>query len=350
LAVSLVGCATPVEESNEDGRNDGVVASFSGWELSRDDFRAEFVRTRGDSAYAASDEPIRIEFANLLLNKEILLLVAGETCSEPDPKRQRLDRVLYEKNLLRRFVEKQGEQARPNPGYLDSLTAANLAFHEATFPLVRERFGAYWDSIRTARRAGVAFNVQEIVAPIWLFSATEQMEPVFALEEATGSVADFVLSLDSVDVDFWPTRGDSARVNEQIKQRVRRLFFVRESERLGVDEDEQFRAKMGRVRELHLLDQFRDRFIRTGADLTETDLRGHFDRHMEFYRAEERGRNHTAPSTSSAATDDELFAAVRSQVERNALEEWVDLEIDRVIVERRDRVDAQVHDARLRDK
>ena len=409
VALSLVLVACGAEDPNS-------VASFRGYSLDAATLRSEFERVNAEIPWETTTVEQRADFADLLLKKEMLVRLADEACPVPDKKRARLDRILYEKDLVREFLvarrerfsmsaeEIEAEAAklqrkarvhlatirqddienvraemiaggdyeqvarkyasdlgpqgrgfaettigldnmpRPilravflddvpagtvvgpvsstrgifflrvieytpwdltqisgamdrassvvedvyyqpfNQAYVESLTAASgLEFHPDSYPLVLEIMKTFWDSVNVARMGGEPIEFQEFQAPVWLVPADQAAVPVLELFGKTYGVRDFVESLNDVDLDYWVTLGSLPKIQFQIESRAQRLLSVLQAEKTGVPERASFKAEMKRLREEHLLQQFRERYLWGKFVPDDAVLQAEFREHADVY-------------------------------------------------------------------
>ena len=167
----------------------------------------------------------------------------------------------------------------------DSLRkASGLQFHQENYPLIRERFAAFWDSIEVLRREGRMFDFQGMRAPIWRFSTEEQARPLFDLWGRTRSVGEYLGSLNRIDLDFWPTVGEVEKIQGQIEGRCNRLLLEEEAVKLGFPERPEFSAVLAPLRERYLLEQYYDQLTAEIAPPTPEELKAEFARQGDAWR------------------------------------------------------------------
>jgi hypothetical protein len=146
--------------------------------------------------------------------------------------------------------------------WMDSLKkSAGYGFHPEGYPIVQERFAAFWDSVDGLGRAGVRYDFQSAAAPVGGLTAERQATPLYDFY-GPRTVADYLQGLDSVDLDYWPTRGSAEKINRQIEARLNRLLLRHEAFRIGLNHSEGFRALMTPVEERLRLDELYERTTR----------------------------------------------------------------------------------------
>ena len=102
LVLASAACDRAAEEA--------VVASVDDYSLTLQEVRSEYDRVNEEGAWDKATVEERADFASLLLDKQMLLMLARENCPEPDTKRARLERILAERTLIRVAEESRREQ------------------------------------------------------------------------------------------------------------------------------------------------------------------------------------------------------------------------------------------------
>jgi len=102
LLFAFAACDRAAEEA--------VVASVDDYSLTLQQVRSEYDRVNEEGAWDAASVDERADFASLLLDKQMLVMIAREHCPEPDVKRERLERILAEKTLVRLAEEGRREK------------------------------------------------------------------------------------------------------------------------------------------------------------------------------------------------------------------------------------------------
>lgn len=167
----------------------------------------------------------------------------------------------------------------------DSLTkASGLNFHPESYPLVQERFAAFWDSIEVLRREGRMFDFQGMRAPRWRFTAEEQARPLVDLWGHTRSVGEYLESLNRIDLDFWPTIGEMEKIQGQIEGRCKRLLLEEEAEKLRFPDRPAFQAIIAPLRERYLLEQYYDQLTAEIVPPAPEELKAEFARQGDAWR------------------------------------------------------------------
>lgn len=185
-AIVAFGCGPDLPE--------GAVASMDGWVLDEDGLAAEYDRVAQLDARKlaeASRQPVepasylnatpqeRLDFARLLLDKELLLRLAREACPEPDSIRQRRVRVLYEKRLVNGFLDFKRRSFRVSPEEGEQVVQAlsrrvrvtRAEIPEANRALVQQEMvsGGVFDEV--ARKYAAGGRVEQAALDFREFSA-----------------------------------------------------------------------------------------------------------------------------------------------------------------------------------
>lgn len=160
--------------------------------------------------------------------------------------------------------------------FVDSLrTASGRKVHLQATPTIQAGMRAHWDSLEAETEAGTRVNFRHLPAPTWRFEDAAGRGPAVDLYGKTYSARDFIATLDDVDLDFWPTTGDSQRIRSQIENRLTRLMCELEARKLRVDQRPAFGERQRRAEELGLLDQLRETVI-ARQQISDADLQEAF--------------------------------------------------------------------------
>jgi len=160
--------------------------------------------------------------------------------------------------------------------FLDSLrTASGRKVYPQATPIVQAGMRAHWDSLEAVTEAGTRVNFRHLPAPTWRFEDEAGLGPAVDLFGKTYSAREFIATLGDVDLDFWPTTGDTQRIRTQIENRLTRLMCELEARKLRVDQRPAFRERQRRPEELGLLDQLRETLV-ARQQISEADLQEAF--------------------------------------------------------------------------
>lgn len=143
--------------------------------------------------------------------------------------------------------------------WLDSLrTAAKFQIHPESYPVIRKRMVAFWDSLDALRTSGIEVDYGILPAPsVSSLTREERDTPVFDMFGKTETVAGFFRGLEEYDLSRWPF-GDSLRMVGRIRERAERLLTQKEAENLGFDKSPAFAARMKRLNEQAFLTLYHD--------------------------------------------------------------------------------------------
>jgi hypothetical protein len=151
-------------------------------------------------------------------------------------------------------------------------------------PLMRHLAEMY-DSL-TFRTAGVQVDFQSLEPPFERFTKAELALPLVHWSGGTMSVGDFLESLRKIDLDFWPTMGDTAKIRLQIMRRMDRLAQFREAEKVKTADLPDFRTDIRRKRQELYLDRFhRENLQVYGRKITDGDVAAYWQKHGDAYRS-----------------------------------------------------------------
>jgi parvulin-like peptidyl-prolyl isomerase len=141
--------------------------------------------------------------------------------------------------------------------WIDSLrSASGLVFHPEVYPLMVERFGAFWDSIEGLRGQGIAYDFAGTRAPSWRLSEEDRARPVYEMWGRTHTLDDYFESLNGVDLDLWPTSSKLENVSKQLEARVGRLLVEGQAEKEGFVQSERMRSALAPIHEKWMLEEY----------------------------------------------------------------------------------------------
>jgi hypothetical protein len=160
----------------------------------------------------------------------------------------------------------------------------NHVFAEGLDPIMRH-FAAMYDSLQTKNR-GAMVDFQAVTPPVERFSQAELALPLAKWKDGTMSVGEFLETLRKIDLDFWPTVGDTAKIRSQIARRIARLGHMEEAEAARTADDPVFQPELRRKRQELYLDRFHGEHLAIyGQRVTEADVADYWQKHGEEYRS-----------------------------------------------------------------
>jgi hypothetical protein len=156
----------------------------------------------------------------------------------------------------------------------DSLTRAlgYRLFPEAC-SVVADAIQAYLDSVSAARPPGAPPEQWSLRAPYWRLSPADRNRPLAVLERDTLTAAEFVRTLDEIDVRHWPHLGPASRQVRDVDERMARRMLAIDARQHGVDAGADFGQAAQRLRDEVLLDEYHDRVLlpRIAVTVAEVD-------------------------------------------------------------------------------
>jgi hypothetical protein len=161
--------------------------------------------------------------------------------------------------------------------WLDSLkTTTGTLVHPETFPVVRKRMVAFWDSLDVLRTQGVVVDYPNLPAPtVHSLPPAEASQILFELRGKKYTVEEYFRGLNDTDMNNWPF-GDSLKMATRIQERVNRLLIQSEAVKIGFDKTPGFVQRMKRLEEQGLLNQYHDGFMH-GVEPTPGEIKALFD-------------------------------------------------------------------------
>jgi len=157
-------------------------------------------------------------------------------------------------------------------------------FAEGLEPIMRH-FAAMYDSLQH-NSPGATIDFQALEPPLHRFTAAERALPLSKWRDGTMNVGEFVATLRKIDLDFWPTVGDTAKIRFQIERRIDRLGQMAEAEVARTADDPGFQADVRRKRQELYLDRFhRDHLAIYGQRVTDADVAAYWQTHGTEYRS-----------------------------------------------------------------
>jgi hypothetical protein len=153
---------------------------------------------------------------------------------------------------------------------------------------IQRHFQAMFDSVAADRDAGKQVDYQALEPPLHRFTAEELALPLFNWTEGIYTVGDFVRSLYLVDLDYWPTVGDSAKIATQIKRRMVRWAMMEEVRQVGWIEEGGFAEEVKRKRNHLFLEMFEVQHLAHHAEpVAEDRLRSYWQQNRQDYRSKD---------------------------------------------------------------
>jgi hypothetical protein len=170
--------------------------------------------------------------------------------------------------------------------YAEELTRKYAAHVDPTgLDPVMRHFEEMYDSL-TNKTQGAMVDYQALAPPAERFSKTELALPLVSWSVGTMTVGEFLESLRKIDLDFWPTAGDSAKIRYQIQRRMDRLGQMREAEAARTAQDPEFQREVRRKQQELYLDRFHREHLATyGNRVTDADVAEFWKQHGEEYRS-----------------------------------------------------------------
>lgn len=157
-------------------------------------------------------------------------------------------------------------------------------FPEGLEPLMRH-FAAMYDSIQVQNR-GATVDFQALTPPVARFSPAERSLPLVEWKGGTMRVGEFLETLRKIDLDFWPTVGDTAKITSQVSRRIARLGHAEEAAAARTADDPAFQPDLRRKRQELYLDRYhRDHLAIYGERVTDADVEAFWQSHGEDYRS-----------------------------------------------------------------
>ncbi len=164
----------------------------------------------------------------------------------------------------------------------DSLKqASGLASHPESYPLIAERFMAWWDSIESVRSEGFIIDALEFRPPTWRFTAEELARPVYDLRGRTHGIADYLSSLEEIDLEYWPGMTSQAKLAAQFDARIERILLADEAARRGFTEGDALQQALRRVEEKWMLESYFAHVTASVPDPGPDTLQAAFQRYRE---------------------------------------------------------------------
>jgi hypothetical protein len=160
----------------------------------------------------------------------------------------------------------------------------DLRYHDECIEPIRRAFAAMYDSMNVGRSSGVAIDWQALPPPLHRFTAQERAMPFVEYSGGTLTLGDFVRDLLYVDLDYWPTIGDSAATSFKVRGRMDRWIRMREVEALDLFAEPDFARAMQRKRDELFLEQFeRANLAMFRPTASEDEIRAFWDANQNRY-------------------------------------------------------------------
>jgi hypothetical protein len=144
-------------------------------------------------------------------------------------------------------------------------------------------FAAMYDSL-LYRTGQVDFQALE--PPVKRFTAAELAMPLVHGASGVMSLGEFLETLRRIDLDFWPTTGDSAKIGLQVRLRLDRLQLIKEADAAKTTEVPDFQTDIRRKRQELYLDRFyREHLEIYGRKVSDADVAAFWQTHGDSYRS-----------------------------------------------------------------
>jgi hypothetical protein len=137
-------------------------------------------------------------------------------------------------------------------------------------PVLNRPLAAMWDSLF---EGGASPDLGTLKAPRHRYTPEELALPICYRAGKPFTIGEFVASLDEVDIDYWPPRGDELHFEKRIENRIKRLAMYEEAKRIGAETHADYlQEKKDKIEELYL-DIFEREYINNfSGDLTEDQM------------------------------------------------------------------------------
>lgn len=155
----------------------------------------------------------------------------------------------------------------------DSLTQAfGLRLFPETCPMVADAVQAYLDSVSAARAPGTSTGQWSLRAPSWRLNPADRRRPLALWEGDTLTAAEFMRTLDEIDVRHWPHLGPAERQVRETQERLVRLMLATDARRRGIDTGAGFAPAAQRMRDAIRLDEYHDRVLLPQVAVTASEI------------------------------------------------------------------------------
>jgi hypothetical protein len=146
-------------------------------------------------------------------------------------------------------------------------------------------FAAMYDSL-VHKTPGAPVDFQALEPPVERFSATELAMPLVRVSGEMMSLGGFLESLRKIDLDFWPTTGDTAKIGLQVRLRLERLQIMKDADAAKTTEAPDFQSDIRRKRQELYLDRFyREHLEVYGRKVNDADVAAFWQARGEAYRS-----------------------------------------------------------------
>lgn len=166
--------------------------------------------------------------------------------------------------------------------------SAGYHVFEENFPVLSNRFDAFWDSLSAEQPKANEKVLMSWKAPTWLLAPEERELRIYAFYGDTGTAVDFVESLNSVNSLSWPSGPNLDQRKGEIRRRIRHLFLREEAVRRGYDKRPELAELLARQREEGYLDDYFDQVVVPAIQVTPEEAVAEYEAAPERYRTQDR--------------------------------------------------------------
>ncbi len=166
--------------------------------------------------------------------------------------------------------------------YLNEKYAWNYDF--AHIGVLMRVFAAMHDSMRVCIQSGIETDWQELSTPVHRLLPEEAKLPLATWSGGTLTLGDYVSGLDEIDLDFWPTAGDSSTTSTQIMSRMRRWMEIQEAEASTTASDPDFLMACRLKRDELFIEQYEVKHAQVFApEVSDAEVAAYWEAHTDRY-------------------------------------------------------------------
>jgi hypothetical protein len=161
--------------------------------------------------------------------------------------------------------------------------------------------------------------------PLSKLTPEERALPLIRWSGGVWTIEDYVRSLADADPPFWPSSTTSAKIEEEITNRMYNWAWLREARASEIPTRPDFVAEMRREHDRLLLDRYYDDHLQQyGAGVTDEDVAQYFEAHRDDYRT---GESVTYGCLRFPANAHELALRAEQMLEQGAIWETVGIQM-----------------------
>ncbi len=155
---------------------------------------------------------------------------------------------------------------------------------EENVSLVRERFAPYWDSLTGGNPQRFSVDLGLLRGPVHLFTPEERARPLIQWNGGAWTLNDYVNSLNTANLFYWPGQGDDATIRRRILRRMEQWALRQEAQASGVLAGDDFEVEKQRKRQELLLDAFFQENVQMyDYGLTREEVERYWEQHQDKY-------------------------------------------------------------------